>query len=162
MPTTTTAKLALTIRLTEAQLGYLAYRYPETDPEDALVLLLESDQRRLLKRAEQRVEVIRFDQESPTPETEPDLPTESDNPIGTIQEYCQQNQLPLPIYSFTLISEGFCCTVEGLGLTVSATAVSKKKAKTEAAGVLLGMLHGLSLNKNENIGADQECQGQIN
>ena len=39
----TTAKLTLTIRLTEAQLGYLAYRYPETDPEDALVLRLERE-----------------------------------------------------------------------------------------------------------------------
>jgi hypothetical protein len=160
MPTAT--KLPLIIHLTEAQLGYLAYRYPETDPEDALVLLLESERVRSLKRAEQRVEVIRFDEESTTPETEPILPTESDNPIGTIQEYCQQNQLPIPIYSFTPVDEGFCCTVEGLGLTASVTAGAKKKAKTEAAGVLLGMLHGLSLNKNGNIGADQECQGQIN
>jgi hypothetical protein len=140
MPTTVTTKLSLTIRLTESQIGYLAYLYPETDPEDALVLLLESDQRRSLKRAEQRVEVIRFDEDCPTPQTEPDLPTESDNPIGTIQEYCQQNQLPLPSYSFTPVNEGFCCTVEGLGLTACAIAVNKKKAKAEAAGVLLGMI----------------------
>jgi hypothetical protein len=140
MPTTTTAKLPLTIRLTESQLGYLAYRYPETDPEDALVLLLESERVRSLKRAEQRVEVIRFDEDCSTPEAEPILPTDSDNPIGTIQEYCQQNQLPLPIYSFTPVEEGFCCTVEGLGLTASAIAGAKKKARAEAAAVLLGML----------------------
>jgi hypothetical protein len=140
MPTTATTKLSLTIRLTESQLGYLAYRYPELDPEDALVLLLESDQRRSLKRANERVEVIRFDEESPTPETEPDLPIASDNPIGAIQEYCQQNQLPMPSYSFTPVDEGFCCTVEGLGLTASAIAGAKKKAKAEAAAVLLGML----------------------
>jgi len=98
---------------------------------------------RSLKRAEQRVEVIRFDEESPTPETEPDLPTESDNPIGAIQEYCQQNQLPTPIYSFTPVDEGFCCTVEGLGLTASAIAGAKKKAKADAARVLLGILGGV-------------------
>jgi hypothetical protein len=140
MPTTATTKLPLNIRLTESQLGYLAYRYPELDPEDALVLLLESERVRSLKRAEQRVEVIRFDEECATPQTEPDLPTESDNPIGAIQEYCQQRQLPLPSYSFTPVDEGFCCTVEGLGLTASAIAGAKKKAKAEAAGVLLGRL----------------------
>lgn len=95
---------------------------------------------RSLKRAEQRVEVIRFDEDCSTPEAEPILPTDSDNPIGTIQEYCQQNQLPLPIYSFTPVEEGFCCTVEGLGLTASAIAGAKKKARAEAAAVLLGML----------------------
>jgi hypothetical protein len=141
MPTTTTAKLSLTIRLTESQIVYLAYLYPETDPEDALVLLLENERVRSLKRAHERVEVLRFDEECPQPpEPEPDLPTESDNPIGAIQEYCQQNQLPFPSYSFTPVEEGFCCTVEGLGLTASAIAVNKKKAKAEAAGVLLGML----------------------
>jgi hypothetical protein len=140
MPTTTTAKHSLTIRLTESQLGYLEYRYPELDPEDALVLLLERERVRSLKRANERVEVIRFDEESTTPETEPDLPTESDNPIGTIQEYCQKNQLPLPNYSFTPVDEGFCCTVEGLGLTACAIAGAKKKAKAEAAAALLGIL----------------------
>jgi hypothetical protein len=140
MPTTATTKLSLTIRLTESQLGYLAYLYPETDPEDALVLLLERERVRSLKRANERVEVIRFDEESTTPETEPDLPTESDNPIGTIQEYCQKNQLPLPNYSFTPVDEGFCCTVEGLGLTACAIAGAKKKAKAEAAAALLGIL----------------------
>jgi hypothetical protein len=140
MPTTATIKLSLTVRLTESQLGYLAYLYPETDPEDALVLLLESERVRSLKRANERVEVLRFDKVCETPEPKPDLPTESDNPIGAIQEYCQQNQLPIPSYSFTPVDEGFCCTVEGLGLTASAIAVNKKKAKTEAAGVLLGMI----------------------
>lgn len=160
MPTAT--KLLLTIRLTESQLGYLAYRYPETDPEDALVLLLERERVRSMRRAEERVDVIWFDEERSQPEIKPTLPTESDNPIGTIQEYCQQNQLPTPSYSFTPVDEGFCCTVEGLGLTACAIAGAKKKAKAEAAGVLLGMLHRLSLNKNEKIGVDQECQGQIN
>jgi hypothetical protein len=140
MPTTATIKLLITIRLTESQLGYLAYLYPETDPEDALVFLLERERVRSLKRADKRVEVIRFDEESPTPQTEPDLPTESDNPIGAIQEYCQQRQLPMPSYSFTPVDEGFCCTVEGLGLTASAIAGAKKKAKANAAGALLGML----------------------
>ncbi|NJM74719.1 MAG: hypothetical protein HC852_01840 [Acaryochloridaceae cyanobacterium RU_4_10] len=47
-------------------------------------MLLESDRTRSLRRAEQRVEVLRFDEECPSPV--PILPTESDNPIGTIQE----------------------------------------------------------------------------
>jgi hypothetical protein len=161
MPTTT-AKLPLTIRLTEAQLGYLAYRYPETDPEDAIVLLLESDRIRSLRRADERVEVLRFDEECPPPKDETALPTESDNPIGALQEYCQQKQLPMPCYSFAPVDEGFCCTVEGLGLTASAIAGAKKKAKADAAGVLLGMLHRLSSNKNEKVGANQNYQGQIN
>jgi hypothetical protein len=78
MPTAT-AKLPLTIRLTESQIGYLAYRYPETDPENALVLLLERERVRSVKRAEERVEVLLFDEECPAPEGEPTLPSESDN-----------------------------------------------------------------------------------
>jgi hypothetical protein len=143
MPTTT-AKLPLTIRLTEAQLGYLEYRYPEVDPEHALVLLLESDRIQSLQRADERVEVLRFDEECPSPPDEPALPIESDNPIGAIQEYCQQKQLPMPCYSFAPANEGFCCTVEGLGLKASAIAGAKKRAKADAAGVLLGMLGKLS------------------
>jgi hypothetical protein len=84
MPTTTTAKLLLTIRLTESQIGYLTYLYPELDPEDALVLLLESDRTRSLRLAKERVEVLRFDEECIPLEDEPSLPTESGNPIGTI------------------------------------------------------------------------------
>jgi hypothetical protein len=79
MPTT---KLPLIIRLTEAQLGYLAYRYTETDPQDALVL--ECDRTRSLRLAKERVEVLRFDEECTPLEDEPSLPTESGNPIGTI------------------------------------------------------------------------------
>ena len=33
----------LTIQITEAQLGYLSFLYPEEDPEEALVKLLEGD-----------------------------------------------------------------------------------------------------------------------
>jgi hypothetical protein len=135
-----TVKLPLTIRLTEAQLGYLEYRYPGADPEEAIALLVERDRTRSLRRADERVEVLRFDEVCSPPEPENILPAESDNPIGTIQEYCQQRQLPLPSYSFTPVNEGFCCTVEGLGLTACAIAVAKKKAKAEAAGVLLKMV----------------------
>jgi dsRNA-specific ribonuclease len=84
--------------------------------------------------------VLRFDEVCSPPEPENILPAEFDNPIGTIQEYCQQRQVPLPSYSFTPVDEGFCCTVEGLGLTASAIAVAKKKAKAEAAGALLEMI----------------------
>jgi hypothetical protein len=40
--------IGLTIRLNESQLGYLAYRFPELDPEDAIVELLEHDVRFVL------------------------------------------------------------------------------------------------------------------
>ncbi|NJM74720.1 MAG: hypothetical protein HC852_01845 [Acaryochloridaceae cyanobacterium RU_4_10] len=70
--------------------------------------------------------------------------------------------MPLPSYSFATVVEGFWCTVEGLGLTASAIAGAKKKAKAEAAEALLGMLHRLSLNKNEKFGVDREYQEQIN
>jgi hypothetical protein len=33
--------LHLTVQITEAQLGYLSYLYPDEDPEEALVKLLE-------------------------------------------------------------------------------------------------------------------------
>jgi Double-stranded RNA binding motif len=131
-------KTGLAINLNESQLGYLAYRFPELDPEDAIVELLEHDRIRTLRKADRKVEVLHF-QGDPQP-VEPEqvilLPVESENPIGAMQEYCQQKQLPMPSYSFEAVEDGFSCTVNALGLSVSATAGSKKVAKAEAAGLL--------------------------
>jgi hypothetical protein len=46
--THTATKIHLNIRITEAQLGYLSYLYPDEDPEEALVKLLEGDRLRAL------------------------------------------------------------------------------------------------------------------
>jgi hypothetical protein len=46
----------------------------------------------------------------------------------------------MPTYDFKDVAEGFCCTVQASGLTASATASAKKKAKTVAATLLLEAL----------------------
>ncbi len=70
------------------------------------------------------------------------LPDKAENPIGALQEYCQSKALPLPTYEFEDVAEGFCCTVWASGLTANATATTKKKAKPEAAALLLEALAG--------------------
>jgi dsRNA-specific ribonuclease len=84
------------------------------------------------------------DQPTPTPLPAPEslLPTEPENPIGALQEYCQSKALPMPTYEFEDVAVGFCCTVRASGLTASATASVKRKAKTEAAALLLEALAG--------------------
>jgi hypothetical protein len=140
----TTAPLhnSLTIRLDESQLGYLAYRFPELDPEDALVQLLEHDRIRTLRKADRKVEVLHLqgDPQPFEPESDIPVPVEPENPIGALQEYCQQKQVPMPSYSFEAVDNGFSCTVNALGLSASATAGSKKDAKAEAAGLLVELL----------------------
>jgi hypothetical protein len=49
----------------------------------------------------------------------------------------------MPTYDFEDVAEG--CTVRASGLTASATASAKKKAKTEAAALLLDALAGVRL-----------------
>jgi hypothetical protein len=133
---------SLTIRLSESQLGYLAYRFPELDPEDALIELLEHDRIRTLRKADRKVEVLHLQGNPQSVEPEPDIPVpvEPENPIGALQEYCQQKQVPMPSDGFESIEDGFCCTVNALGLSASATAGSKKDAKAEAAGLLVELL----------------------
>jgi Double-stranded RNA binding motif len=140
--------ICLSVQITEAQLGYLSYLYPDEDPEEALVKLLEGDRLRALCRAERDIKVLNLDtdrdgdQPTPVPEAEATPSAESENPIGTLQEYCQNKALPMPTYDFVDVAEGFCCTVWASGLTASATASAKKKAKTVAAALLLGALAG--------------------
>jgi Double-stranded RNA binding motif len=137
-------KIHLNVRITEAQLGYLSYLYPDEDPEEALVKLLECDRLRALRRAERDIKVLHLDDDQPTPEPESEssLPAESENPIGALQEYCQSKALTMPTYEFEAVAEGFSCTVWVSGLTARATASAKKKAKTDAAALLLEALAG--------------------
>jgi dsRNA-specific ribonuclease len=87
------------------------------------------------------VKLLEGDRSEPTPpEQAATPPTESDNPIGALQEYCQSKALTMPIYELDDATEGFCCTVWAFGLTANATASVKKKAKTEAAVLLLEAL----------------------
>jgi Double-stranded RNA binding motif len=140
--------ILLTIQITEAQLGYLLYLYPDEEPEEALVKLLECDRLHALRRAERKVEVLHLDGEvdqptpaqTPVPVLESSLPADTEDPIGALQEYCQGKGLTMPTYEFENLSEGFYCTVRVLGLTVIATASAKKKAKTDATASLLGAL----------------------
>jgi hypothetical protein len=41
--TYTATKIHLNIRITKTQLGYISYLYPDEDPEETLVKLLEGD-----------------------------------------------------------------------------------------------------------------------
>ena len=50
--------LNLTISLSKEQLGFLAYLYPNEDPEDALINLLDRARNRAIRRAEQQVRVL--------------------------------------------------------------------------------------------------------
>lgn len=143
MPTTQPAS-SLTIRLTPEQLGFLAYAFPNEDPEEALLKLLERARNRAISRAEQQVRVLYTGQEEAEGEQEisPEQPVsqvvdEVDNPIGELQELCQKQQISLPRYEFELIPEGFRCTVEAMGMKGTGEGASKKMAKTEAARELL-------------------------
>jgi dsRNA-specific ribonuclease len=87
------------------------------------------------------------DHATPAPQGDAPPSAESENPIGALQEYCQSKALTLPTYEFETVTEGFCCTVWTLGLTASATASTKKKAKTEAAALLLEALARVQIHR---------------
>ncbi|BDM83621.1 double-stranded RNA binding motif domain-containing protein [Acaryochloris marina] len=135
--------LSLNVRLTEEQLGFLDYLYPNVDPEDALIRLLERARNRAIRKAEQQVHILHPRQEeAEQPETSPDQPISQvdeqvKNPIGQLQELCQKQQISLPRYEFSEISEGFRCLVQSMGLQGVGEGASKKKAKMGAAEMLL-------------------------
>jgi ribonuclease R len=60
-----------------------------------------------------------------------------ENPIGELQELCQQQQIAMPVYEFEAIFEGFRCTVQARGLKGVSEGSSKQKAKVGAAVDLL-------------------------
>ncbi len=49
---------SLTIHLTPEHLGFLAHLYPNIDPEDALIKLLDSARNRAIRKAKQQVKVL--------------------------------------------------------------------------------------------------------
>lgn len=138
----------LTIRLTQEQLGFLAYRYPNEDPEDALLKLLERARNRAIRKAEQQVRVLHLDQEKvEDQEEDPEEPVSLsgdvvENPIGALQELCQRQQISMPRYEFEVLPEGFRCSVHAMGLEGVGEGRSKKEAKVGAAAELLEMVGG--------------------
>lgn len=134
----------LTISLSQEQLGFLAYLYPNVDPEDALLKLLDRARNQAIHRAEQQVRVLHPGQdEAEDQEKNPEAPISSvndvaENPIGELQELCQRQQISMPIYEFEETSEGFHCKVLAMGLEGVGEGTSKKEAKAEAAKGVLG------------------------
>ena len=141
--TNTQHSLSLTLHLTQDQLGFLAYLYPNDDPEDALIKLLDRARSRAIRRAEQQVHVLHPGQEEEEyQEEKPEIPggqvqDEVGNPIGELQELCQRQQISIPVYEFEELIEGFRCTVLAMGLQGVGEGRSKKEAKMRAA---MGML----------------------
>ncbi|MGR3277602.1 double-stranded RNA binding motif domain-containing protein [Acaryochloris marina NIES-2412] len=137
----------LTISLSKEQLGFLAYLYPNEDPEDALIKLLDRARSRAIRRAEQQVRVLNLDQEKAEDQEEnPEEPVNLsgdvvENPIGELQELCQKQQISMPRYEFSEIPDGFACAVQAMGLQGHGEGPSKKDAKTEAAGRLLELVN---------------------
>lgn len=135
---------SLTIDLTPEQLGFLAYRYPNEDPEDALIKLLDSARNRAIRRAEHQARVLHLDQEQAEDQEEDQEESVSlsgdvvENPIGALQELCQRQQISMPRYEFEVIPEGFRCSVLAMGLRGVGEGRSKKEAKVKAAEELLG------------------------
>ena len=150
-------QMYLKIRLTESQIGYLAHRFPDADPEDAIIALIEQERIKSLRRATRRVRVLHPSQHDPSqsnavepPEIETALPTtDTDNPIGILQEYCQKKRLPMPDYSFEAHEAGFRCTAQAFGLSGAAIAPSKKQAKTQAATDLLQSLSQRQIHQGQ-------------
>lgn len=136
----------LTIRLTPEQLGFLAYAFPNEDPEHALIKLLERSRNRAIRRAEQQVRVLHIDQEkADDQEEDPEEPVSlsgdvTENPIGALQELCQRQQISMPRYEFETIPEGFCCTVQAMGLKGVGEGRSKKQAKVRAVEGIMDMM----------------------
>lgn len=87
---------------TNRTLGFLAYLYPNTDPEDALIKLLDLARNRAIRRAEQQVRVLHPGQEEAEGQEEsPEEPVSlagdvMENPIGELQELCQRQQISMP------------------------------------------------------------------
>lgn len=74
------------------------------------------------------------------------MPETGDNPVGRLQEFCQQQGKPLPTYSF--VQKGpdhlpvITCTCTFGNIEKVAVAASKKEAKKLAAEAVLKSLGG--------------------
>ncbi|ABW33207.1 double-stranded RNA binding motif domain-containing protein [Acaryochloris marina] len=137
----------LNIHITEEQIGFLAYLFPNDDPEDALVKLLERARKQAIRQAEKQIRVLHLGQESEENQGEiPEKPISQgddwvENPIGQLQELCQKQQITLPRYGFSERPNGFSCNVQAMGLQENGEGSSKQEAKTKAARELLSKIN---------------------
>jgi len=143
----------LKVYLSPDAIAFLESKYPNLDPELGIVHLVEEAMDRAKRTAAARVQVW----EHPTltqpkavpqpPFTPPKLAPQrqvappdpsqcTSNPVGALQEYCQQNYLPLPEYQIEPCAEGFTCRVQAVGRSASGTGANKKTAKANAAAAL--------------------------
>lgn len=141
----------LKVHLSPEAIAFLESKYPNLDPEIGIVHLVEEAMDRAKRTAAARVQVLEHPAyaapqppkplEPLQPQGELQQPEQSwSNPLGTLQEYCQQKSLPLPEYEFEPCTEGFSCQVRAAGHSGSGTGVNKKLAKANAAAALLATL----------------------
>lgn len=147
----------LKVYLSPDAIAFLESKYPKLDPELGIVELVEEAMERAKRSATARVQVwehptLGKPKAVPHPTLSPPKPAPqqqvalldpgqcASNLVGALQEYCQQNYLPLPEYEIEPSVEGFTCRVEAVGRSASGTGANKKTAKTNAAAALLATL----------------------
>lgn len=112
----------LTLHITEDQIGFLAYLYPNEDPEVALIKLLDCARKQAIRRAEKQIRVLHQGQEfDDNQEETPEEPVSQgddpgENPIGESQQLCQKQQITFPRYEFSETPDGFRCAVNAMCL----------------------------------------------
>lgn len=139
--------LNLTIQLTEDQLGFLAYLFPNEDPEVALIKLVERARKQAIRQAEKKIRVLYPEHESEENQVETQVKSVGkvddrvENPIGQLQELCQKQQITLPRYEFSKTPDGFSSTVHAMGLKGTGEGSSKQEAKAKAAREFLAKVN---------------------
>jgi len=148
----------LKVYLSPEAIAFLESKYPNLDPELGIVHLVEEAMNRAKRTAAARVQfwehptldkpkavphpTLSPPKPAPQQQVAPPDPSQcASNPVGALQEYCQQNYLPLPEYEIEPCAEGFTCQVEAVGRSASGTGANKKTAKANAAAALLAQLH---------------------
>jgi hypothetical protein len=150
-------RYALKVYLGPEAIAFLESKYPNLDPELGIVHLIEEAMDRARRTAAARVQVVEYSTQAkpkavPHPTLTPpklasqhqvalpDPSRSASNSIGALQEYCQQNYVPLPEYQTEPCAEGFSCQVKAVGKSASGTGANKKTAKANAAAALLMVL----------------------
>jgi hypothetical protein len=123
-PNRTEEGYPLKVYLSPEAIAFLESRYPNLDPELGIVHLVEEAMERAKRTARARVQVWEhptlnqpkavpqppFTPPNLTPQQQvvpPDPSLSLSNPVGALQQYCQQNYLPLPEYRLRIAIEKF-------------------------------------------------------
>jgi len=148
---------AFKIHLSPEAIAFLESKYPNLDPELGIVHLVQEVMERTRRTAAARVQVWEhptldkpkavphptLSPPKPAPQHQvvaPDPSLSLSKPVGALQEYCQQNYIPLPEYEIEASAEGFTCQVQAVGRSAYGIGANKKTAKANAAAALLGTL----------------------